>query len=1450
MSWRLKSLCLVLLLPIGALGQSDRILQPLEFGHRTILSQGLNSRAQPQHDQGSLDPAEPVRGMTLMLKNDPIQTAALAQFVEEQQDSQSPNYHRWLTPEEYADRFGLSANDLSRVISWLLSEGFTVDYIARGRNFVVFSGSAVQVQHAFETNLHRYLIDGVFHYANTRAPSVPSALRPAIEMVSGLDSFRPRPPRPPTVPQFTGADGNHSLVPGDIAAIYNINALYQLGMNGTGVTIAVAGQTAVNLSDITVFRSQYGLTRNDPQVTLVPGYPDPGVRPDDLLEADVDIEYAGAIAPSAKVQYVYSPNVFTSAFYAIAQNLAPIITFSYGVCEPDVSSGTASALLLAAYALQANAQGITWLAASGDQGPAACDFSGQTASQGPAVSLPASIPQVTAVGGTQFSDVSGNYWSSTNAANGSSALGYIPEAAWNETTLSVAVGSGLAATGGGPSMFYSKPAWQTGLGVPSDGARDVPDLALAAAVFHDGFYAEGGGKLISGGGTSISAPIFAGVVALLNQYLISHGVLAKAGLGNINPSLYRIAQTQLGVFHDITAGNNIVPCTSGSPSCVNGQLGYSAGPGYDLTSGLGSADMYKLVTQWNSQPLITTTTSVSANPASFTVNGTTVLTATVKANSGTTTPVGTIAFSLGQNSLGTGTLAGSGGVATATLIVFGSQLNIGANTISVTYGGSNAFSSSSSAVSITVTVPTAASAVIPSVVPNPIYQQDANSQGYSWFYTVRLSEIAGIATNLTAFSIDGTDHTGDITSWFGSVTIPAHGTLSAAIESRGLTVPVNRVFSFSGIDVGGQKWTQQVSVPFYGKQTSASMALTSSPGSEIQNPSGDPRCPADYPYYQQLNLQEQNGYGVNLTRFLDGGTDDSNAIPLWFGSWRLAPHGTLQANICWKIGSAPTTLSYEVDGTDTAGNKIVASTRVPFQAPGQNAGPLSASRSSIALSAGSAQSTNTTISVKVPAGQQWNVTVFPANQRTSWLVVFPVSGTGSSQVNLVASAAGLSNGAYQATLVFQSVNTIPQFINVPLTFSVGISSNVSITGMANAASFQQAFAPGMILSVFGKNLANSTQQAPGTPLPLNLGGVSVTINGLPAPLYYVSPTQLNIQIPYETPARSSLLAVNNNGQVATSTLNVSTSSPGIFASGGSLVPTANVSPGQGVVLFLTGEGEVTPIVATGAPPSGQALSQPPQPRLPLTLTVAGIQVTPLFVGVPSWSVGVTQVNFVVPPAASLGIQPVVVKVGDTASSAVNLNIRAGTANVQFTFNPPSVNQASDGNWHYSTQLKETNGVGVTFNKLVVFSNDYTDQIANWFGSTRLAANGTLSGSFLASCSCSPPWDGTWQITGKDDSSNTNTWSGVVHFVSSAGSNFLPSAARAPEEGSKDWSLDRLSPEGLGPGRSLSLQKYGGSDGGSVGKWQPLLFDLLLNSGAIPNAESSLRTNAKGDKSIN
>ena len=600
--------------------------------------------------------------------------------------------------------------------------------------------------------------------------------------------------------------------------------------------------------------------------------------------------------------------------YAIDRNLAPVITDSYGGCEDltFVESGSATAVRAAAQ--QANAQGITWVAVSGDSGPSGCERH-LVAPAGLSVGVwaPASIPEVTAVGGTIL-----NYgpadWDSNNMARS-----YIPEAGWNETHGT------LAASGGGASKIYSKPAWQTGLGVPNDNARHVPDIAFAAAWDHNPYLIVSDGKLSLFGGTSVAGPFFAGTLAVLNQYVVAGGAQVKPGFGNINPRLYQLAQIAPEVFHDITEGDNIIPCDARAPGCTNGEWGFKAGPGYDQVTGLGSIDFQKLFDNWTrtSSGQIPTSLTLTVTPAEVTTDGSVSMTATVKAATGTSTPTGSVAIRVGTHYAGSVGLVGSGGVAAATTTI--TSFPQGDNIITAVYGGTVDFAPSTSTVTVTALAPRAV--VVASVDPSPVYRQKPDADGNQWFYTIRLTETGGAPATVTSFSLDGYDLSGYVVAMFGSKTLPAKGALSRALSAKDVSVPSDHVFAFGGVDDAGP-WTQKITVPFRGDQPPASMSLTSTPSVVAK---GDPRCTPEAPYYQALNLRELNGGNVTLTRFLIGSYDGSDQIAAWFRSQKLPALGILNATLCSAHAVVPVTIRFEVDGVDDSNRPVQAVLDVEYR---------------------------------------------------------------------------------------------------------------------------------------------------------------------------------------------------------------------------------------------------------------------------------------------------------------------------------------------------------------------------------------------------------------------------------------------------------------------------------------------------------------------------------------
>ena len=570
---------------------ADRIRAAIDDTRTVPLPGNRHPLARMEHDMGAAAPETRLDHMILVLQSDAAQQQALAAMLGAQHDPGSPLYRQWLTPESFAERFGASPNDIGRIVSWLGGQGFSIDEIPAGGRAIVFSGTARQVQVTFHTAIDRYRVRGQTHLANASDPRIPEALAGVVAGVATLHNF-PRKAmhsRLQAAPQYSAGGSYSYLAPADFAAIYDIAPLYASGINGAGQTLAIVARCDITMSDVQTFRQTFGLPTNNP--TIVVNGTDPGITSvDELAEADLDVQWSGAVAPLATIEVVVSASTFStdgadlSAQYIVSQNLAPVMSTSFGSCEANMSA--AELTFYDNLWQQAAVQGITAVVAAGDSGAAGCDNGLEAqAAGGPAVNGLCSTPYNVCVGGTEFNEGGnpGQYWSAGNAANWSSALGYIPEVVWNESGSNG--GSGLWAGGGGASAYYSKPAWQSGPGVPADGQRDVPDVSMTAAA-HDAYLMFYEGNLVGIGGTSAATPSFAGLMTLVNQQT---GVRQ----GNANTSLYALATLQgaggLAYFNDITSGDNTVP----------GAAGFSAAQGYDQASGLGSVDAAVLVNHWN-----------------------------------------------------------------------------------------------------------------------------------------------------------------------------------------------------------------------------------------------------------------------------------------------------------------------------------------------------------------------------------------------------------------------------------------------------------------------------------------------------------------------------------------------------------------------------------------------------------------------------------------------------------------------------------------------------------------------------------------------------------------------------------------------------------------------------------------------------------------------------------
>jgi subtilase family serine protease len=757
----------------------------------TAMPQSVPARALKASDLGEARSDQALPSITLRFNMTAQQKAALQQLLIDQQDPASPQYHQWLTPEQFADQFGMTSEDVARVSQWVTGQGFKITSSARGRSFIQFSGTVAQAEAAFHTSIHSLSVvtekgKGDQHIANITPVSLPSGIAAVVGSIGGLNDFRLKPhliqrkvaanAAKTNNPNFTISSTTggiyHFLAPGDFYTIYDVNPLLTSSINGSGIKIAVAGQTDVSIADITAFRAASGLSVNNPTVKLYgsdPGTPLTNGTADDETEADLDLEWSGAVAPSASIVYANSTDVINSLTQIIDNDLAPIATISYGLCE--AGTGQSDLDSINALLMQANAQGQTVVAASGDEGATDCEGStSTTATTGLAVDFPASSPYVTGIGGTSFNEGAGTYFNSTNGSFEGSAISYIPEAVWNESAT-----NGIEGGGGGLSAFFTKPSWQVGTGVPNDFARDVPDVSLSADPDHDGyllcsqnsctngFIDASAGTLDIVGGTSVGAPAFAGILALVEQKI-------GTSIGNANPTIYALANSTYytNVFHDVTVGDNAMPCTAGSTDCPNGgNIGYDATVGYDLASGWGSVDAYNLASDWtlvsgsgSGSGIGTTvsTTTLTASAVSVTSGTSVTLTATVAGSGSSTVPTGTVQF-LVDNVASGGAVTLTGGVATFTLAT--TILASGNHIVSAAYSGDSTYAGSKASVNIDVTSATNADFTLTPATTTVTVASGKDAPGV----TFTVTPVNGF-TGSVAFSASTTSSTLDATYSF------------------------------------------------------------------------------------------------------------------------------------------------------------------------------------------------------------------------------------------------------------------------------------------------------------------------------------------------------------------------------------------------------------------------------------------------------------------------------------------------------------------------------------------------------------------------------------------------------------------------------------------------------------------------------------------------------------
>jgi len=343
------------LLPLASLAAQNPpqplVTRAVDESKRVTLAGTRHPLAQPRFDQGAVPDSFAADRMLLMLGRPPDREQALQQFLTDVHTPGSPAHHHWVTPEEFAERFGPADSDIQAAAQWLRSHGFTVARVTKSKRFLEFSGTAAMVRDAFRTEIHRYNINGEEHYANSADLAIPEALAPLIRAVSPLNDFYAQPmlhtvgpasytpSKGRATPLFTDPNSRtefFAVAPEDFATQYDLIPLYNAGTNGAGQTIGIINRSNVDISLAGAYRTLFGLASNPPQVVI--DGDDPGVGAD-RVEAYLDVEVSGAIAPNATVN-LYIGNgggvqdgLLLAALRAVEDNQASVLSISYGQCE-------------------------------------------------------------------------------------------------------------------------------------------------------------------------------------------------------------------------------------------------------------------------------------------------------------------------------------------------------------------------------------------------------------------------------------------------------------------------------------------------------------------------------------------------------------------------------------------------------------------------------------------------------------------------------------------------------------------------------------------------------------------------------------------------------------------------------------------------------------------------------------------------------------------------------------------------------------------------------------------------------------------------------------------------------------------------------------------------------------------------------------------------------------
>jgi hypothetical protein len=1153
------SLLLIFFFAATAHGQNQPlplVTQAVDDAELAPLQGTVHPLAQARYDRGPVNGSTPAERLLLVLNRPADRDAAFRQFVKDAHTHDSASWHKWLTPEQIGAQFGPADSDVDAVRMWLSGAGFNVNRVSKSKRFIEFSGTVGQVNAAFHTQIHAYMVNGVLHHANATALQIPAALAGIVAGVSSLSDFRP-------VSQLeSGGTGNYdaashkivsdltgpaswsplkyALAPADFATEYDLAPLAGSGVTGAGVTIGIINESNIDLSQPQAYRSVFGLPANPVQV-IIDGS-DPGAN-GDSTEAYLDVEMAGAAAPGATVNlYIsagspYQDPLTLAAMRAVEDDQADILSVSFGAGEQEM--GASENQLWNALWEQAAAQGQTVLVASGDYGQVPdieYAFYGQLV--GPAVNGLASTPWNIAVGGTDFyySDYASGApsadsdWNATNdPTTKASLIARLPEQVWNDPFGLDAIGDSLErgeiyAGGGGASSCiatnasgcvggYAKPAWQTGPGVPADGVRDIPDVSLFASNGANfSIYAicaeagectpdsSGNFSLDLVGGTSASAPAMAGIMALVVQ---------KYGRqGQADATLYPLAQQKPSAFHDITLGGNQDICSTPGPECVaftdsvgqllNESTVYTAAPGFDLASGLGSVDAANLVNNWNTITFQSTSTTLEVTPAKITHGSSVTVTASVTPASGTGAPTGAVAILATSDSFSQGQAAIqlTGGTGSASL----NTLPGGSYQLTGRYSGDGMFASSTSQPQTITVEPEKSTLTLQLAGPN-----NASATGLGYGTPVYLSaQVVGVnapsgstdgsATGSVTFTLDGATtsvplNAGGIASWIapalsvGSHTVSAVYAGDSSFESSSAaaqTFSVAQGLPYVNLNpsfaIGGDGIDDTV---YAGSSITVGVQVGSYYGAIFENgvPSLNPAAPTG-----TITVKLANGnsdlFGIGCAAASAAVTQTLTLAPT---SGEYGPYGSAQAVLAnLPAGFYYLCAVYNGDA-NWVSSSLAYTNPIVVTAPTASTAASTTTLSISPTNVSGSQTAALTATVTGPAG----ATVAPTGFITFsdngtipgqlWLYTLTPAASGASSsftLNLPASYFW-SNGANQITAVYSGdsnyLSSTSNAVNVTVAQNDGDFTLTPALGQVNVASGSSASAALNLVSLNGFN---------------------------------------------------------------------------------------------------------------------------------------------------------------------------------------------------------------------------------------------------------------------------------------------------------------------------------------------------------------------------------------------